>query len=274
MKHKKKFNHLTRTSEHRHAMLSNMAASLILHKRIRTTVAKAKALRIYVEPLLTKSKKGDMNAHRIIFSYIKQKGAMKELFTVVAPKIEDRPGGYTRILRVGNRPGDNAEMCIIELVDFNTTYTEVKSVEAKKPRTRRSSKKSGDAPKGEATAAKQAKEEAPEAAVESAPEGADAAEAVVEATAEAEAEAEVEATAETPAEEPVAEPVAEEAAPAEVAEAPAEEAAPAEEPAKAEKATKPAKAEKAEEAAPAEEPVAEKPKKSSKKSAEEPAEEK
>ncbi len=253
MKHKKKFNHLTRTSEHRHAMLSNMAASLILHKRIRTTVAKAKALRIYVEPLLTKSKKGDMNAHRIIFSYIKQKGAMKELFTVVAPKIADRPGGYTRILRVGNRPGDNAEMCIIELVDFNTTYTEVKSVEAKKPRTRRSSKKSGDASKSapakEAAAPKEAPKEATEAAVESAPEAADAAEAVVEATAEAEAEAEVEATAETPA----------------------EEAAPVEKPAKAEKAAKaekPAKAEKGEE------PVAEKPKKSSKKSAEEPAEEK
>lgn len=136
MRHKKKFNHLSRTSAHRKALLSNMAASLILHKRIKTTVAKAKALKIYVEPLITKSKVDNVNSRRVVFSYLGLKEAVTELFTEVAPKIINRPGGYTRILRLGNRLGDNAETCIIELVDYNTTYTEVKQ-EVKKTTTRR-----------------------------------------------------------------------------------------------------------------------------------------
>ena len=142
MNHKKKFNHLSRTSAHRKAMLSNMAASLILNKRISTTVPKAKALKIYVEPLITKSKNDNTNSRR-----------------VVAPKIVNRPGGYTRILRTGNRIGDNAETCIIELVDFNATYTEVKQ-EVKKTTTRR--RRSSGAKKAEATGAAVV-EEAPKA---------------------------------------------------------------------------------------------------------------
>ncbi len=126
MNHKKKFNHLSRTSAHRKAMLSNMAASLILHKRISTTVPKAKALKMYVEPLITKSKNDNTHSRRVVFSYLEQKEAVTELFSEVAPKIANRPGGYTRILRTGNRLGDNAETCIIELVDFNATYTGVK----------------------------------------------------------------------------------------------------------------------------------------------------
>lgn len=136
MRHCKKFNHLNRTSAHRKALLSNMAASLILHKRISTTVAKAKALKMYVEPLVTKSKNDNSNSRRVVFSYLGQKEAVTELFKEVAPKIVNRPGGYTRILRTGTRIGDNAEMCIIEFVDFNTTYTEVKQ-EVKKTATRR-----------------------------------------------------------------------------------------------------------------------------------------
>ena len=153
MNHKKKFNHLSRTSAHRKAMLSNMAASLILHKRISTTVPKAKALKIYVEPLITKSKNDNLNSRRVVFSYLGQKEAVTELFGEVAPKIVNRPGGYTRILRTGNRIGDNAETCIIELVDFNATYTEVKQeVEATVVE---------EAPKAEAAAP--AAEEAPKA---------------------------------------------------------------------------------------------------------------
>ncbi len=136
MNHKKKFNHLSRTSAHRKALLSNMATSLILHKRINTTVAKAKALKMYVEPLITKSKNDNTHSRRVVFSYLGQKEAVTELFGEIAPKIVNRPGGYTRILRTGNRIGDNAETCIIELVDFNATYTEVKQ-EAKKASTRR-----------------------------------------------------------------------------------------------------------------------------------------
>ena len=139
MNHKKKFNHLSRTSAHRKAMLSNMAASLILHKRISTTVPKAKALKIYVEPLITKSKNDTTHSRRVVFSYLRQKEAVTELFKEIAPKIVNRPGGYTRILRTGNRLGDNAEMCIIELVDYNATYTEVKQEVKKTTRRRRSS---------------------------------------------------------------------------------------------------------------------------------------
>ena len=160
MNHKKKFNHLTRSSAHRKAMLANMAVSLIMHKRISTTVAKAKALKMYVEPLITKSKVDNTNSRRVVFSYLKQKEAITELFGEIAPKIVNRPGGYTRILKTGSRIGDNAEMCIIELVDYNTTYTVAKAVETKKPRTRRSSKKSVEAPAAETPAAEATAEEA------------------------------------------------------------------------------------------------------------------
>ncbi len=119
MRHGKKLNHLSRKSAHRKAMLSNMACSLVEHKRIHTTVAKAKALRVYVEPLLTKSKTDSTHSRRIVFGYLQSKDTVTELFRDVAPKIADRPGGYTRIIRIGNRLGDNAEMCMIELVDFN-----------------------------------------------------------------------------------------------------------------------------------------------------------
>ncbi|HNY43414.1 MAG: 50S ribosomal protein L17 [Bacteroidota bacterium] len=144
MRHNKKFNHLGRTSAHRQAMLSNMAASLIVHKRIRTTVAKAKALRVYIEPLLTKSKEDTTHNRRVVFSYLENKEAVAELFRDVAVKIADRPGGYTRILRTGTRLGDNADMCIIELVDYNEAMLEAK--ETKKKTSRRSrGRKSGKA---------------------------------------------------------------------------------------------------------------------------------
>lgn len=129
MRHNKKFNHLGRKSAHRKAMLSNMASSLILHKRITTTVAKAKALRSYVEPLITRSKDDSTHQRRVVFSHLQNKHAVTELFREVAQKIGDRPGGYTRILKTGTRFGDAADMCIIELVDFNTTYVK----EAAKP---------------------------------------------------------------------------------------------------------------------------------------------
>ncbi len=137
MRHNKKFNHLGRKSAHRQAMLSNMAASLILQKRINTTVAKAKALRMYVEPLITKSKDDTTHARRIVFSYLQSKEAVTELFRDISVRIGDRPGGYTRILRTGNRLGDNAEMCMMELVDFNETMLASKE-EAQKGRKRRS----------------------------------------------------------------------------------------------------------------------------------------
>ena len=137
MRHGKKFNHLSRTSSHRKAMLANMACSLIEHKRINTTVAKAKALRVYAEPLFTKSKVDSTHSRRTVFSYLQNKKAVSELFRVIAPKISDRPGGYTRIIRTGYRLGDNAEMCIIELVDFNELYSNTKT----KKNTRRSRRK-------------------------------------------------------------------------------------------------------------------------------------
>ena len=122
MRHGKKFNHLGRKVGHRKAMLSNMACSLIEHKKINTTVAKAKALRLFIEPILTKSKTDSTHNRRTAFRYLKSKYAVTELFREVAPKIADRPGGYTRIIRTGTRLGDNAEMCLIELVDFNEIY--------------------------------------------------------------------------------------------------------------------------------------------------------
>ncbi|MDR2823912.1 MAG: 50S ribosomal protein L17 [Prevotellaceae bacterium] len=143
MRHNKKFNHLGRTASHRSAMLSNMATSLILHKRIATTLAKAKALRVYVEPLLTKSKDDTTHSRRTVFSYLRSKEAIKILFGEISQKIADRPGGYTRILRTGFRLGDNAEMCIIELVDYNENMLKEKA--AKKTRTRRAGHRSGGA---------------------------------------------------------------------------------------------------------------------------------
>jgi large subunit ribosomal protein L17 len=140
MRHRKKFNHLGRKSDHRKAMLANMATSLILHKRIETTVAKAKALRMYVEPLITKSKEDSTHSRRIVFSYLRSKFAITELFREISPKVAGRPGGYTRILKTGTRLGDSAEMCIIELVDFNENMLAAK-VEKTKTTARRSRKK-------------------------------------------------------------------------------------------------------------------------------------
>lgn len=137
MRHGKKFNHLGRTASHRAAMLSNMASSLIIHKRIVTTVAKAKALRLFVEPIITRSKEASTHNYRTAFSYLKDKDAVTELFTVVGGKVANRPGGYTRILKTGNRAGDNAEMALIELVDFNEFF-EGFNTDKKKTTTRRS----------------------------------------------------------------------------------------------------------------------------------------
>lgn len=173
MRHGKKVNHLGRKSAHRQAMLSNMACSLIEHKRITTTIAKAKALRVYVEPIITKSKDDSTHNRRTAFSYLKSKEAVTELFRTIAPKIADRPGGYTRIIRTGYRLGDNAEMCLIELVDFNEVYT---ASETKKTTTRRSRRSGGakkDAPQAEVEAVveeKTVEEVAPEATSEEAPE--------------------------------------------------------------------------------------------------------
>lgn len=194
MRHGKKNNHLGRTASHRSALLSNLASSLILHKRITTTVAKARELRKYVEPLLTKSKNDSTHSRRTVFSYLQNKESLKALFGEVADKVANRPGGYTRIIKLGTRQGDNAEMCIIELVDFNETL--LAAADAKASKSRRSRRGKG---KGTATAAA-----AP--AVEEA--------VVVEETATEEAPA-----AEVAAAEPLAEASTEEQAP----EAPAAE---------------------------------------------------
>ena len=137
MRHGKKFNHLSRKSAHRKAMLANMACSLIEHKRIKTTLAKAKALRVYIEPLITKSKDDTTHSRRTVFSYLKQKEAITELFGDVATKVADRPGGYTRILKLSNRLGDNAQMAFIELVDYNEDYTTDKPKRKKARRTKK-----------------------------------------------------------------------------------------------------------------------------------------
>lgn len=149
MRHNKSFNHLGRQSGHRKALLANMACSLILNKRITTTVAKAKALQSYVEPLITKSKEDTTHSRRIVFSYLKNKEAVTELFRTIAPKVAERPGGYTRVLYVGFRPGDAAEMALIELVDFNEAALASTTKKAAKKTTRRSTKKA-DAPAVEA----------------------------------------------------------------------------------------------------------------------------
>lgn len=163
MRHGKKVNHLGRTYAHRQAMLSNMAASLILNKRINTTVAKAKALRKYVEPLLTKSKNDTTNNRRVVFSYLQNKDAVTELFRNVSVKISDRPGGYTRILRTGFRLGDAAEMCMMELVDYNENYSQNKgNQKAKAKATRRGGrKKAAEATVAEAPVAEAPATEAP-----------------------------------------------------------------------------------------------------------------
>ena len=235
MRHNKNFNHLGRKTAHRKAMLSNMACSLIEHKRITTTVAKAKALRQFFEPLVTRSKDDTTHSRRVAFSALGNKVAVSELFRSVGPKVATREGGYTRIIRTGNRLGDNAEMCMMELVDFNDIY----GTEEKKKRSRRSRRGGGTAaPAAPAAApvAEAAAEEAPvaEAAAEEAPvaeaaaEEAPAAEAAAEEAPVAEAAAEEAPAAEAAAEEaPVAEAAAEEAPAAEAAaeEAPAAEAA-------------------------------------------------
>ena len=141
MKHGKKFNHLGRKAAHRKSMLANMASSLIEHKRISTTVAKAKALKQFVEPLITKSKNDSIHNRRLAFSALRNKYAVSELFRVVAEKVSDRPGGYTRVIKMGNRLGDNASMAMIELVDFNEVYNKEKSVGKKSTRRSRSRKK-------------------------------------------------------------------------------------------------------------------------------------
>lgn len=167
MRHKKSFNHLGRKTAHRKAMLSNMACSLIKHKRIETTTAKAKALKRYIEPLITRSKDDSTHARRVVFSYLQDKETVAELFRDVAAKVGDRPGGYTRIIKLGHRLGDNADMCIIELVDFNETLLAEKAATKKSTSRRRrgAKKKTEEAPVAEATT-----EVVAEAAVETAAE--------------------------------------------------------------------------------------------------------
>ena len=215
MRHGKKVNHLSRTASHRKAMLANMASSLVKHKRITTTVAKAKALRVYLEPMVTKAKVNSTHNRRVVFSYLKDKEAIKELFDVISAKVQDRPGGYLRIVKLPFRPSDGAEMAMVEFVDFNEIYSNAKEGKADKSKTRRSRKRksSGSAAKETAPVAEApAAEEAP--AVEEAP--------VVE---EAPAVEEAPVVEEAPAEEEA--PAAEEAPVVE--EAPAEEELPAEE---------------------------------------------
>mgnify|MGYP003289352750 CR=1 FL=1 len=162
MRHNKAINHLGRQSGHRKALLANMATSLILNKRITTTVAKAKALKSYVEPLITKSKDDTTHNRRVVFSYLKNKEAVSELFRTIAPKVADRPGGYTRVLHVGFRQGDAAEMALIELVDFNEAALATSAKAAKKTTRRSKAKKAeaaAEAPAAEAPAAEEAKAE-------------------------------------------------------------------------------------------------------------------
>lgn len=162
MRHNKKFNHLGRTASHRGSMLSNMASSLILHKRITTTLAKAKALKKFVEPLITRSKVGDTNNRRVVFRYLQNKEAVKELFNVVAEKVGDRPGGYTRVIKLGTRQGDAAPIAFIELVDFDENMAKAPKADKKTRRSRRSAAKKAE----EAPVEAQAEETATEAAAE------------------------------------------------------------------------------------------------------------
>lgn len=162
MRHNKKFNHLGRTASHRQAMLANMAISLIMHKRITTTLAKAKALKKYVEPLLTRSKDDSTNSRRVVFRYLQNKEALKELFGEVSAKIGDRPGGYTRVIKLGTRKGDAAQIAFIELVDFDENMAKEPKAAKKTRRSRKSASKAeevAEAPVAEATAAEEAKAE-------------------------------------------------------------------------------------------------------------------
>ena len=161
MRHNKKFNHLGRTASHRSAMLSNMAVSLIMHKRITTPLAKAKALKKYVEPLITRCKKDDTNSRRVVFRYLQDKYAVKELFGEVAAKVADRPGGYTRVIKLGTRQGDAAEMAFIELVDFDENMAKTPKAAKKTRRSRKSAAAQTEeaAPVAEAPATEEAKAE-------------------------------------------------------------------------------------------------------------------
>ena len=167
MRHNKKFNHLGRTASHRASMLANMAISLIMHKRITTTLAKAKALKKYVEPLITRSKDDSTNSRRVVFSYLQNKEALKELFGTVAQKVGDRPGGYTRIIKLGSRQGDAADIAFIELVDFDENMLKTPKAEKKTRRSRKSAAPKAEAaeapveeaPKAEEAAAEEAKAE-------------------------------------------------------------------------------------------------------------------
>ena len=181
MRHGKKHNHLGRTTSHRKAMLANMASSLITHKRITTTLAKAKALRVYVEPIITKSKNDTTHSRRTVFAYLQDKEVVAELFRDVAAKVANRPGGYTRIIKLNNRLGDNAEMALIELVDYNEVYgKDAAAAEKKTTRRGRSKAKKADAPaateevKEEAAPVVEAKEEVAEEAAPEAPAADDA----------------------------------------------------------------------------------------------------
>jgi len=167
MRHNKKFNHLGRTASHRSAMLANMAVSLIMHKRITTTVAKAKALKKYVEPLITRAKEDTTNNRRVVFSYLQDKYAIKELFSAVSEKVGNRPGGYTRIIKLGARQGDAAETCFIELVDFDEAMAKTPKAAAKK--TRRAGKKAAATTEAPAEAPVAEKAEAPVAEKAEAP---------------------------------------------------------------------------------------------------------
>ena len=163
MRHGRKFNHLGRTADHRRAMLANMAISLIMHKRITTTLAKAKALKKYVEPLITRSKDDSTNSRRVVFSYLQNKEALKELFGTVAQKVGDRPGGYTRIIKLGFRQGDAAEKAFIELVDFDENMLKAPKAEKKTRRSRKSAPKAEAAPAAEEVKAETPAEETPAA---------------------------------------------------------------------------------------------------------------
>ena len=169
MRHGKKFNHLGRTADHRAAMLANMTISLILHKRITTTLAKAKALKKYVEPLITRSKDDSTNSRRVVFSYLQNKEALKELFGAVAQKVGDRPGGYTRIIKLGSRQGDAADIAFIELVDFDENMLKSPKAEKKTRRSRKSSAPKAEAPAAEAAPAAEEVKAEPAPAAEEAP---------------------------------------------------------------------------------------------------------
>ena len=159
MRHNKKFNHLGRTASHRSAMLANMAISLIMHKRITTTLAKAKALKMYVEPLITRSKDDSTNSRRVVFSYLQNKYALKELFSTVAEKVGDRPGGYTRVIKLGTRKGDAAQIAFIELVDFDENMAKTAKAGKKTRRSRKSTAAETEAPAAEVVATEEPKAE-------------------------------------------------------------------------------------------------------------------